>query len=190
MYAFSLFSLFSSLFAVSVLSIPAWDGYTREAIGSIVPGATFIQAIGAGPSTSQTYLGHLATAKPGHPGNLTHVRGQEPPMFLVNHDWLWQINNQTSVFRVNVLNTTRVGHLPFQLVLGDKWAGIGTGMWRWRGTMLYYDQENGDHQGIFYSCPTPGGGVGLFMHIKSAPAPAGCQPVTLHSFMPKHGKGS
>ncbi|KAL0949981.1 hypothetical protein HGRIS_009995 [Hohenbuehelia grisea] len=189
MYTVKLFLVLSSLFVVSILSIPTWDGYSRDAIGSIVPGATFIEAIG--PATrEQMYMGHLSTAKPGHPGNLTYIQNQQPPLFLINQNWLWQINNETSIYRVNVLNTTGVENLPLQLVLGTKAEGIKTGTWRWRGSMLYYDQANGDHQGLFYSCPSADGGFGIFMYIKSAAPPLGCEILTLHSTMPKNPRSS
>ncbi|KAF4574604.1 hypothetical protein EYR36_005952 [Pleurotus pulmonarius] len=175
------------LFAFStVLGVPTWDGWNRQqSISSLVPGSSFIEALGPARDT-QMYKGHLSTAIPGTPGNLTLIQNTQPPMYFINQNWLWQINNETSIFRVNVVNTTGVAEMPLQLKLGTKAEGIKTGSWRWRGTMLYYDQTSGDSQGLFYSCPA-GDNTGIFMFLKNAAPPAGCSVLTLHTFTRRNG---
>lgn len=59
---------------------------------------------------------------------------------------------------MNVLNTTRTADGPLQLAVGtdermQKYA-ISNGLWRWKDTMLWYDNPSagGTNQGIYYSC--------------------------------------
>ncbi|KAJ8453559.1 hypothetical protein ONZ45_g19670 [Pleurotus djamor] len=165
MYIASLISYLA--FAATVLSIPTWDNWSRQqTIGSLVPGASFIQALG--PSQDkQLYKGHLSTATPGFPGNLTLIKDTLPPLFFINHNWLWQVNNETSIYRVNVVNSTGTAGMPMQLKLGKKAEGIKGGAWRWRGATLYYDQPGGDSQAAFYSCPMSDGSTGIFVYTVS-----------------------
>lgn len=51
------------LFSLGVQAVPAWEA-GRSAIGSLVSGATYIEALGTGEYTRSK---HLSTAAPGEP---------------------------------------------------------------------------------------------------------------------------
>lgn len=107
----------------------------------------------------------------GVPGNLTiSPNSRAPGLFYINRGQLWQYINATSIFHVNVVNTTTVvpgmQDIPVQLVLDSKRTGIKSGSFRWKGTMLYYDYGQQTNQGVYYSCAVEGGGTNLFMFLK------------------------
>lgn len=113
----------------------------------------------------------------GQPGNLTldFIR-RAPPLFFINRNQLWQYNNETAIYPVNVMNRTDIPHSPLQLVTGKKRQGVTSGMWRWRGAMLYYDQGRKDQgqkdqgqrglTGLYYNCPLDNGSAGVFMYLQ------------------------
>lgn len=204
-------------YVLLVVAIPTWEGLNgRSSIGSLVPGAAYIEAMG--PARGHDYqtrhlsvqiLGafprllfrsvtnHILLINLGQPGNLTLTPNtRAPPLFYINRNQLWQYNNETAIYYVNVMNTTKTSHFPLQLVLGKRKTGFISGIWQWRGTMLYYDQGQKGLTGLYYNCP-----AGLFMYLQPYVAhtyvdlwniissslsrgatPAGCELVTLHSF--------
>jgi hypothetical protein len=110
----------------------------------------------------------------GQTGNLTiqlTYRGN-PPNFYVNNNRLWLYNNETSIFHVNAVNiTTRAGYHPvqghpLQLSVNTKREGLMDGVWRWRGTMLYYDYGKYGNSGLYYLCTLNDGTKGVFMFLK------------------------
>ncbi|KAG6861610.1 hypothetical protein C0995_014517 [Termitomyces sp. Mi166 len=64
------------------------------------------------------------------------------------------------------LNPLEATGYPIQLVAGKKAAGSKDGSWRWRGTMLYYDQGSLGNSGLYYNCRLADGSYGLFMFLK------------------------
>lgn len=160
---------------------------TQTSIGNIVPGASFIEAIGSGISYEQYRPKYLSVAaEKGHesdpdlptlnaqflnwigvPGPAVVHENLSPPLFYIYQQQLWQLTNQTSILRVNVLNTTDVeGHFaPLKLELGEKKEGVSGGIWRWRGTMLHYDLGQKSNKGLYYSCESKSGMRGVYMSI-------------------------
>ncbi|CAA7259756.1 unnamed protein product [Cyclocybe aegerita] len=185
----ALFVLLCSLSIVA--SIPTWEGMNgRSSIGSLIPGASNIRALG--PAISQTMPQHLTVHVPGQLGNLTispenvgpPLFFQTPPLFYINRNKLWLLVNETTVFPVNIRNMTGTHDLPMQLVLGKKTEGITYGSWRWQTTMLYYDVPGGrSNDGIYYLCRTESGLQNIFMTTVPSPTPPGCGITTLHSFI-------
>ncbi|KAF9462642.1 hypothetical protein BDZ94DRAFT_1194273 [Collybia nuda] len=170
-------------YILSAIAVPTWEGLNgRNSIGSLVPGAAYIEAIG--PTREHDYqTRHLSVQIPGQPGNLTLAPNtRAPPLFYIHRNQLWQYNNETAIYYVNVVNTTETSHFPLQLVLGRKKVGITNGFWQWRGTMLYYDQGQKGITGIYYNCPLEDGSAGVFMYLQPGPTPLSCEQVTLHSF--------
>ncbi|EEB91668.1 hypothetical protein MPER_09941, partial [Moniliophthora perniciosa FA553] len=125
----------------------AWMGAPGQiSIGSLVPGAAYVEAKSA--HRTGDVARHLAPSVPGNLGNLS-----------VNQ--LWQFQNQSAIFHVNVVNTTEphhpTGEIPLQLTLDTQRKGITNGNFRWRGTMLHYDFGGRTNGGVYYHCPTPDG---------------------------------
>jgi len=101
---------------------------------------------------------------------------------------MWQLNNETSILPMNVLNITRTTDGPLKLAVGaDKKTReyvVSGGLWTWEGTMLHYDNPSvgGTNRGTYYSCVgTDELPDGLYMFLKPSSAPRGCQVITLHS---------
>ncbi|KDQ64496.1 hypothetical protein JAAARDRAFT_228050 [Jaapia argillacea MUCL 33604] len=166
-----------------VFGVPTWEGTSQRSIGSLVPGASPIEALGEmvpGQWPSPKYLS--VPNPPGVPGNVSVYPNPSPPYFFVRNDQLWQITNDTSILAVNVVNTTGVADVPLKLMVGKKRSGITNGSWRWRGTMLYYEQGSNSNQGVYYVCIEKTGHSGVYMFLKPSPTPSGCSLVTLHSF--------
>ncbi|TFK28747.1 hypothetical protein FA15DRAFT_574575, partial [Coprinopsis marcescibilis] len=96
--------------------------------------------------------------KAGAFGNLTLLPNYRlPPLYYLKKDRIWQYVNDTTVFPLNVLNVTASAaenrHPPFQLTLGRKIEGVEGGLWRWSGSMLYYDfPGKTETQGLFFMC--------------------------------------
>ncbi|KAG6900973.1 hypothetical protein C0993_004411 [Termitomyces sp. T159_Od127] len=166
---FSLHVLFL-LFALAV-AIPSFDGTVRQStISSLVgPTAAYIEALPLAPKDTGTErrVHHLGLDPLGQPGNLTIVSDmQSLPLFYVYHNQLWQFNNETSILRVNSINSTEATGYPIQLIAGSRAAGSKDGSWRWRGTMLYYDQGSLGNSGLYYHCRLADGTYGLFMFLR------------------------
>jgi len=169
-----------------IAAIPTWEGMNgRGSIGSLIPGASYINAMG--PVVHKGYEKHLTVRNPGQIGNLTLLPDTKfpPPLFYINQNQLWLLVNETTVYPVNIHNSTGFHELPMQLVLGKKRDGITFGTWRWKATQLYYDLPGGQSNlGIYFHCLI-GGSFNIFMSPIPAPRPNGCQQMTLHSFIRK-----
>ncbi|KAG5646558.1 hypothetical protein DXG03_002861 [Asterophora parasitica] len=93
---------------------------------------------------------------------------RQPSLFYIHRSQLWLFVNETTIFPVNALNTTNKADFPLQLVVGRKRQGSKTGLWRWQGTMLYYDQgKDSGNGGLYYSCTLPDGSNGVFTFLKA-----------------------
>ncbi|ESK95993.1 hypothetical protein Moror_7338 [Moniliophthora roreri MCA 2997] len=167
-----------------VQAMPAWMGAPGQvSIGSLVPGAAYIEAKSA--HRTGDVARHLAPSIPGNLGNLSIVPFSRisPPLFYINRNQLWQFQNQSAIFHVNVVNTTEphypTGEIPLQLMLDTQRKGIANGNFRWRGTMLHYDLGGRTNGGVYYHCPTPEGAK-LLLFLKGVPTPQGCFFFTLH----------
>ncbi|KDR83747.1 hypothetical protein GALMADRAFT_24321, partial [Galerina marginata CBS 339.88] len=87
-----------------------------------------------------------------------------PPLFYINQNQLWLLVNETTVYPVNIHNSTGIHELPMQLILGKKRAGITNGIWRWKATQLYYDLPGGkSNQGLYFHCILDSGLFNVFM---------------------------
>ncbi|KAH7914360.1 hypothetical protein BJ138DRAFT_1144109 [Hygrophoropsis aurantiaca] len=169
-----------------VLSVPTWESFNnRQALGTLVPGATFLEALGpvrrAQPSDQPNYIS--VHGQRGSPGRAIVTQESSPPLFYINHDQLWQYQNDTYIFPVSVLNSTLTADAPLQVTISEKSEGLSGGRWRWRGTMLYYDLGSKTNQGLFYTCQDKSGAHGVFMFLDPSPTPKGCEIVTIHSFV-------
>ncbi|KAH7929441.1 hypothetical protein BV22DRAFT_1080897 [Leucogyrophana mollusca] len=178
--------IFLLSFVSLVLGIPTWENLnTRQALGTLVPGASFLEALGpvrrAQHADDPKYLS--VNAPRGSPGRAVVKQDTSPPMFYINHDQLWQYQNETYIFPVNVVNSTLTADAPLQVTVGEKQGGLSGGRWRWRGTMLYYDLGKKTNQGLFYTCQDKSGAHGVFMFLDPSPTPKGCEIITIHSFV-------
>ncbi|THH19781.1 hypothetical protein EW146_g1454 [Bondarzewia mesenterica] len=174
--------LFTLAFAVVVSGMPTWQGFSsRESMGSLVPGAAAIEAMGL-PWERPYYLS--VTAPRGLPGNATITYMPEPPLFFVNHDQLFQYTNDSHILNVNVVNTTASNEdpMPYKIVLGNKRAGLLDTVWRWRGILLHFDHGGQTNQGLYYSCLNKAGIWNVYMFLQPTPTPDGCNIVTMSSF--------
>ncbi|TFK75915.1 hypothetical protein BDN72DRAFT_874163 [Pluteus cervinus] len=184
MYLFVI-ALLNLLNIVTVNGIPAWEG-GRGTINSLVSGAGYIEALRA-PRESDTK--HLAIHERGATGSLSlSVNHKAPPLFYVNQGQLWQPVNETTIYRVNVVNTTHTAYpnanFPLKLVLGKKPEGVTGGVWRWSGTMLYYDNGPQTNGGLYYHCENFGNGLnGIYFFLKPSETPPGCYYFTMHSWV-------
>ncbi|KLO19957.1 hypothetical protein SCHPADRAFT_924225 [Schizopora paradoxa] len=174
----------------AVACVPSWDGFIgarpQASIGNLVPGASFIESLGSGISFERYKPKYLVTDAPkGVAGSLLVQDHTAPPLFYINNQQLWQLNNQTSILRVNVMNVTDVpGHpAPLKLEISDEEDGLQYGVWRWRGTKLHYDLGKLSNDGVWLKCQTKGGKPGIYTSLIPGPAPEGCSFTTLHSFV-------
>ncbi|KAF8974569.1 hypothetical protein BDZ97DRAFT_35523 [Flammula alnicola] len=178
----TLFVLFCSIQFIA--AVPTWEGMNgRSSITSLIPGASYIQAMG--PAAQAGMVKHLSVHVPEKGGNLTVTPNtRTPPLFYINQDQLWLLVNETAVYPVNVHNSTGTHELPMQLILGNKREGITSGKWRWKTTMLYYDLPSGkSNDGLYFLCITESGLYNVFMTGTASPSPNGCRHLTLHSFI-------
>ncbi|KAG2020967.1 hypothetical protein CC2G_006247 [Coprinopsis cinerea AmutBmut pab1-1] len=184
-----LYWLFFTLLPSLVLGLP-WDAINgRSAMGSMVTGAAPLEGIGPLRQNQVPHNRHLGI-RGGHDalGNLTILVHQlTPPHFIINRRQLYYYMNSTTVFPVNVVNTTLPDRPPLQLIVGKKREGLKGGSWRFAGSMLYYDYPgNAGSQGIFWSCQMPGQtgpwpGVFLFAP-KEENYVNDCNSLTFHNF--------
>jgi len=148
------------LFWPLVIAIPTWEDSRQTTISSLVgPSASYIEAVNAFRSSGEYRTKHLSLSHPGQPSNLTILpKSQLPSLFYIYHNQLWQFNNETSIYPVDILqNSTDLPSFPLQLVASKKQTGLKNGIWRWRGTMLYYDHGGAGNSGLYYSCPVNDG---------------------------------
>ena len=100
-----------------------------------------------------------------------------PPLFYINNNRLYQFQNETYIYSVNVLNHTEPGllfpdskEIPLQLVLDTQVGGVRGGAFQWKGTKLFYEFPGvgrGSNSGIYYSCSLADGTFGTFMFMQS-----------------------
>jgi len=178
---FALFVLICSLGLIA--AVPTWEGMNgRNSIGSLIPGASYIEALG--PGAVGSFANHLSPHTPGEFGNITiSVDSKAPPMFFINKNQLWLLVNETAVYPVNMRNTTGTHELPLQLTVGKKKEGITNGIWNWKSTMLFYDTPAGrSNDGLFFNCLTANGLRNVFTSLVPVRPPDDCSIMTLHSF--------
>ncbi|KAJ3531836.1 hypothetical protein NM688_g7517 [Phlebia brevispora] len=166
-----------------VIAIPAFEGISSwSSIGSLVPGLSTLEAIGP-RNVEVGGRNYVSIAAPwGSPGNATVKATDYPPLFYVHNGQLWYYHNVTTIWPVNVYNTSLTSRLPLQLKVGTKQEGVRGGDWRWQGTMLFYEQGSATNGGVYYSCQDSNGLNGLFLWLKPSPTPPGCTLFTVHSF--------
>ncbi|KAI5120686.1 hypothetical protein M0805_006975 [Coniferiporia weirii] len=192
-YIFWLLAAFLVLVSEQALGIPSWDGgfWTRPqiAIGTLVPGSSPIEALEGGTSPQQYRAKFLSVAaKKGQPGPAVIVENSQPPLFFINQQKLWQPTNMTSIMHVNVLNVTGIDSAgrphpaPLKLELSDEPGGVD-GTFHWRGSKLHFDLGQRSNKGLYYKCQAKSGVRGVYTSLDDIPAPAGCNFVTLHSFI-------
>ncbi|PPQ77774.1 hypothetical protein CVT25_011209 [Psilocybe cyanescens] len=184
------FTLLALLFSLQLIAaVPTWEGMNgRSSMGSLIPGASYIEA--KGPVSSGSSTRHLSVHRAGELGNLSIISNTyEPPYFYISQNQLWLLVNETTVYPVNVHNSTGIHELPMQLILGKKKEGIVQGTWRWKATSLYYDFPGGkSNNGLYFRCLLESGAFNVFMSIIPQPPPQNCQMMTLHSFIRNHMK--
>lgn len=92
---------------------------------------------------------------------------QDPPLFYINQNQLWLLVNDTTVYPVNVHNSTGTHELPMQLVLGRKRDGLTQGIWRWKATSLFYEFPGGKtNSGLYFRCMTESGLFNVFLSVE------------------------
>ncbi|TFY75833.1 hypothetical protein EWM64_g8181 [Hericium alpestre] len=182
MYRAELLALTLACAFLSALAIPTWENYvSRDSIGSLVPGAGFIEALGLKYGTPY----YLSSSSPrGVPGNATIEPSDAPPLFYVDHGRLMQFTNESYILHVNLVNTTlsETDPMPYKLVLDHRRSGLQDIHWRWRGTLLHFDHGQKTNLGLFYTCKDRTGAPAVYMYLDPAPTPKYCSITTLHSF--------
>ncbi|KAL5507870.1 hypothetical protein ACEPAH_5488 [Sanghuangporus vaninii] len=173
-------------------ALPQWDGFwgssPQISIGSLVPGATVIEAITEGIDSHQYRPKYLSIpAEKGAPGPAAIFEHNSPPLFYIHNGQLWQPTNLTSILRVNVLNVTSIEQkgiihpAPLKIEISEEPKGLD-GTWRWSGTKLYFEVGNRSNKGLYFSCVTNGGARALYTALEDMPVPYDCKFTTLHSF--------
>ncbi|KAF5321732.1 hypothetical protein D9619_000940 [Psilocybe cf. subviscida] len=179
-------ALFLLLCSFQLVAAFAWDGMNgRASMGSLIAGLSQIEA--KGPSASGSWSKYLDIQDPDKISNLTIVSAagkRQSPLFYINQEQLYLLVNETTVYPVNVQNSTAYHDLPMQLVLGDKRDGITTGKWFWKTTQLYYELPGGkSNDGLYFKCLTESGWFNVFMSNVGVMPPHGCSYMSLHSFI-------
>ncbi len=115
-------------------------------------------------------MAEIATDQVGKLTITPRARETRTPLFYLNRGRLFQFINDTTIFSVNVVNTTEeapgVPEIPLQLVLSEKTGGISSGSWGWKGTMLVYQLGSNNNSGVYYDCMLPQGGHGVLTFLK------------------------
>ncbi|TFL06020.1 hypothetical protein BDV98DRAFT_580077 [Pterulicium gracile] len=194
--AFGLFSMANAIALYEGALISDYTGGANEA--GMIPGAGWITVMTPeNPSRwGIKYLSALGVR--GNPTNLTirsnaGPRFTEPPVFFIKNEQLYQLNNQSSVFHVNVMNTTELSNSrdpadaqshKLRMEITPQKRGV-RGVWKWKGTMLHFEHGGISNRGVFYGCqeeiaPTI---TSLEIYLTSIPTPKFCQIVTLHSWV-------
>jgi hypothetical protein len=198
-----MFSMKLLLFLVGLYQIvnafPTFEGtimtdYSASS-SSLAPGAGYITAMSP-TQESRVGLKYLsALGVRGTPTNLTirsnaSPRFTEPPIFFIKNYQLYQLNNASSVFHVNVLNTTlptdasREDH-PLRIEITPQKKGI-QGVWKWKQSMLFFEQGKLSNRGVFYACQDKlsGSTTSVITYLKEpSTEPENCLILTLHSYI-------
>ena len=180
--------LWISFLIVLVTAIPTFEhltGWDNE-MGSLVPGAAYISVIGradAGfPNTrylnvhdegltsfSCLFISHDDKLHAGTPGNLTAAtEDRQPEWFYIRQNQLYQVINSTAIYSVNIKNMTGTPDFPLQLLSSQKRSGNSYGVWRWQGSMLFYEEGKLSNGGLFYECLVPDGKPGIFTFLRGS----------------------
>ncbi|TFK25745.1 hypothetical protein FA15DRAFT_616950 [Coprinopsis marcescibilis] len=184
-------TVLSSLVLNSLVWSLPWDGLNgRSSMNSMIAGATSIEAVGPLRVNQVPHQRHLGVKENGDIGNATIlVHQKRPPLFIINRRQLYLYLNETTVFPVNVHNTTLPDIPPLQLKVEPKKGGITGGGWRWTGSMLHYDfPGEAGYQSLFWVCPGPHDSkspawTGIFMFgPKGDGRVTECNSLMLHSF--------
>lgn len=167
-----------------VVAIPTWEGHaSRSAMGSLVPGATEIVALGPhrnkrSPMNNYLSVGgalgefdhslpmhmYILTKHAGEPGNAVITRNS-PLQFFISRNQLYQYTNDSYILPVHVVNSSTTADVPLQLVTGNKVKSAASGIWRWKGVELHYEEASVSNHGIFYACQDKTGERGVFMFL-------------------------
>lgn len=181
--AFGLFSMANAIALYEGALISDYTGGANEA--GMIPGAgwitvmtpenpsrwgiKYLSALGVRgkhpphPSSHSGYHPNLCVT--GNPTNLTirsnaGPRFTEPPVFFIKNEQLYQLNNQSSVFHVNVMNTTELSNSrdpadaqshKLRMEITPQKRGV-RGVWKWKGTMLHFEHGGISNRGVFYGC--------------------------------------
>ncbi|KAF9534333.1 hypothetical protein CPB83DRAFT_902277 [Crepidotus variabilis] len=166
-----------------VVSIPTWDPFfDQTTVDNLVPGGSHIES--NVPSAFRAAKKQMSVQTLGRPGNVTinnHL--YEPPVFYVFKRQLWYMNNESTIWPVNMRNSSTTHPLPMQLVVEEKQGGI-PGTWRWEGSMLNFDllgKKSPVHR-LFFVCLL-NNSYNVFFSPSPTPRPDGCEITTLHSFV-------
>lgn len=170
---------------MTVLAVPSFEGVTSwSSIGSLVPGMTALEAIGPTSWGKQNPFYFTIDAPHGLTGNATVKTDNSPPLFYIHNSQLWNYHNASTIYPVHVVNSTRSADMPLQVVIGTPRGDVVRGgVWRWQGTMLFYELGSANNSGVYYSCQDTNGLMGLFLFLRGSPTPPGCTIFTVHSFM-------
>ncbi|EIW76107.1 hypothetical protein CONPUDRAFT_76523 [Coniophora puteana RWD-64-598 SS2] len=176
----------ASYFSI-VAGIPTWENSISRSVfeSPFVPGASILEVLGPMRRTRQAddpkYLG--VGAPHGYTGRAVVQKEPLPPLFFINQNQLWQYNNESYIYPVNVVNSTLTADAPLQLTIDDKQKGIN-GRWRWAGSSLQYDYSDKTNRGVYYTCQDKSGLKGVYMFLDMPKVqPHGCEVVTIHGFM-------
>jgi hypothetical protein len=182
------FAVLVLLWSLRIISaIPTWEpiyNYNQETLGTLHNGGAKIEAQAPNSFYGQK---HLALDIPGKPSNVTiKTHHGHPPVFYVYQRQLWLMKNETTVWPVNVYNTTGIFPLPMQLRVAEKQEGIA-GRWWWEGQTLNFDANGRSsvESRLFYVCFTNQNDWNVFLNNKSEPTPEGCEITSLHTFTTK-----
>ncbi|KZV61013.1 hypothetical protein PENSPDRAFT_659207 [Peniophora sp. CONT] len=182
-------------YAASVAAVPAWQTFSsRSSIGSLVRDANALEAVGL-PFNKRFFL--TMDGAPGEPSNSTITEAtleQQPPLYFLSNDKLYQFTNESYILPVSVLNSTESEEdpMPYKLVIGSEREAVQGITWQWRGPNLHadYPATNRSNLGIFYTCKNKHGRYGTYLHLddgsqlnvkypRRTPTPHGCYLVKL-----------
>lgn len=180
-------ALWISCLAAIVAAVPTFEHFTSwdSNMGDLIPGASYIQAIGR-QDAGVRHIRHLNvhvegqsitlplthpidpshTLNKGFPGNLTAVTNdRRPEWFYIRQNQLYQVVNSTTIYAVNLKNIG-IPDYPLQLVSSNKREGNRYGVWRWQGSMLFYEEGKLSNGGLYYECTLKDGHPGIFTFLK------------------------
>ncbi|KXN86266.1 hypothetical protein AN958_10128 [Leucoagaricus sp. SymC.cos] len=176
--------LWISYLVALVTAVPTFEHLTGwdTDMGSLVPGAAYVSAIGR-YDASFPKTRYLNVHDEGFPGNITvTTEDRRPEWFYIRQNQLYQVINSTAIYSVSLKNMTATSDFPLQLVSGAKMRRNRYSIWRWQGSMLFYEEGKLSDGGLFYECLIKDGRPGIFTFLKGTKTPDQCSPVTLHAF--------
>jgi len=67
-------------------------------------------------------------------------------------------------------------------VIGNKVKSAASGIWRWKGVELHYEEASVSNHGIFYACQDKTGERGVFMFLgQHSATPISCNIILLQA---------